>query len=823
MEAGKKLLRAATFFLLAAVKQIPGLGMIVEVWDSAIQNAQIWEQEQKIDSMKDRIEQLEQAGKIHFQEAREIAQETIEDLNKKKQVVPKEKAQAIVDIISVMPANILQKTSCALTAFQKHGSSQYLTLALGKEASLEDRHNFYMGLIPARRPRWQSKTEFEDRRGWQFDELLGMGGFGEVWKIRHKSLSKYQAVKFCLDEKSSRILKREEHIIATLPDHKNIVNVLDSNIEKEPYWISFEYIEGGTLEKYILNYQNNMPLEEVLRLMREICEGVACAHRLSLVHRDLKPSNILIASGSVPKISDFGLSKILMKSNQSTPNPTLQMSLRQYGTWAWMSPEQREGEVADPSDDVYSLAVLCYQMLIGNPCKEPPRYYRRELERLTPPVPKDLLACISDCLELPRGERPQNAEILLDRLEDISPEEKSKFIATKSTPKAPIEEEAIYSLFSRFKEQQQELLHLLQIAQTVFQKMQMKTRLETLETIIERVQSNSFKIMVMGESMRGKSTLINALLGEEILPASFTTIIHEIKWGEDKKAVIHFLNPLPESLPKKLPPKSIEHIRKYKGNNIPPMEIAVHEIGEYAIVSDLEQIPYEKIEIFWPLPFCKDGVEIIDSPGLNVDRIRSRITTSYFLKVDAVIFVMKCSNLGSESEMDVIEWNIRSCGYEEIFFIANGFDAIRTKEKEHVMAYAKNKLGKRTKLEPGVYFLSALNALEGKIENNEEKIQGSGILDFEKALQKFLLIERGTVKLLVPSKNLRHIIRQTREEFPEQRRILKRYMDNANKQKSEEIEHKINGLNILEHELDVIDSELCKLIFDIADRYKAKM
>lgn len=415
MDSGKKFLQAATSFLVAALKQIPGLGVVVDLWDNVVQQAREWNQDAKLNTLESRIQQLEEASAISSSTARQVAQEEIVRLRQQGQDIPPDKADAIGDIVAVMPAHIAKQTRSTLATMKKAGS-QYLPLPLGPQSSVADRHSFYVSLIPNRRPRWQPGVEFEDRKGWLFDMLLGMGGFGEVWRIKHKTLGKYQAVKFCLDEKSALILKREEHIIATLPSHTNIVNVIDSNIETQPYWIAFEYVDGGSLESHILSYHGPMPLNNALHLWQCICGGVACAHQIPLVHRDLKPTNILMAKNGLPKIADFGLSKILADQEAAKLSTTAQMSMRGYGTLGWMSPEQREGLPADPSDDVYSLAVLLYQMLTGNPTKEPPRHYRRELERIEPVISKEVIALLSDCLDLPRGERPANAIELNKRI-----------------------------------------------------------------------------------------------------------------------------------------------------------------------------------------------------------------------------------------------------------------------------------------------------------------------------------------------------------------------------------------------------------------------
>jgi ribosome biogenesis GTPase A len=134
------------------------------------------------------------------------------------------------------------------------------------------------------------------------------------------------------------------------------------------------------------------------------------------------------------------------------------------------------------------------------------------------------------------------------------------------------------------------------------------------------VQSTNFKVMILGEFKRGKSTFINALLGEEILPAfatPCTAIINEVKWGERQRAVLHF--------------NQVDGQEKKE-----PKEIPVDEIEEYVVIKEdvdqsqaINESPYEKLELFWPLELCKDRVEIIDSPGLNEHKTRQQVTESY--------------------------------------------------------------------------------------------------------------------------------------------------------------------------------------------------
>lgn len=318
-----------------------------------------------------------------------------------------------------------------------------------------------------------------------------------------------------------------------------------------------------------------------------------------------------------------------------------------------------------------------------------------------------------------------------------------------------------YGLFFKKREA---LEKIIRQQLTFLNALDMKGWVDTIENLQKRVESDNFKVLVVGEFKRGKSTFINALLGEEILPSyakPCTAIINEIKWGETRRAMLHF--------------NSDEN-----GNIQSPQEIPIDEIEEYVVIKDgvnqkeaIHNTPHEKVEIFWDLDLCKNGVEIIDSPGLNENEIRQKVTMDYLSTVDAILFVFTCEALASQSEIDVINNTLRKAGHEDIFFICNRFDSIRKKEQEDIKKYGISRLAPLTKKgEKRVFFISALKALEGRLDEDPEEVQKSGILPLEKDLQEFLIYDRGKVKLLRPAMELRRSIQETRRIIPERRNLL---------------------------------------------------
>jgi formylglycine-generating enzyme required for sulfatase activity len=163
---------------------------------------------------------------------------------------------------------------------------------------------------------------------------------------------------------------------------------------------------------------------------------MSAVHQVGIVHRDLKPANILLTPAGVPKIADFGIGKVMVE--QEIAQTQTRFTTLGAGSLGYVSPEQAEGQPAHPTDDVYSLAVILWQML-SYTLKPPPIYVQDSVEDLEiPEVAKQL---ILDCLR-PRKKRPQDAGELLKRLQLVkggktsSPAKASSPPAKASTPPA---------------------------------------------------------------------------------------------------------------------------------------------------------------------------------------------------------------------------------------------------------------------------------------------------------------------------------------------------------------------------------------------------
>ena len=342
---------------------------------------------------------------------------------------------------------------------------------------------------------------------------------------------------------------------------------------------------------------------------------------------------------------------------------------------------------------------------------------------------------------------------------------------------------------NRFREQKERLGSMLSDSAEVISELNMTSASENWNKLSEQVSNDTFKIQVIGTFKNGKSTFINSLLGESVLPAyalPCTAVINEVKYGEEKEAILHFRNPLPEKLPESISPKAMSHMQAHGMENVPPLKIGYDEIEDYVCIpmgSDptemLLESPYEKVELFWPLDMLKEGVEIIDSPGLNEAETRTRVTMDYLAKADAILFVLNAIQLCSMDEMNFIENNLKAYGFTDPFFVVNRYDLIPDSQKEGIKKFAEIKLAEYSTNQ--IFYVSAQQALDGAMNNNEALYGKSNMGEFTKVLSDFLTKDKGKIKLSQPARELKRILNNEAlyKVIPGQRTMLDSSLDDV--------------------------------------------
>ncbi len=191
------------------------------------------------------------------------------------------------------------------------------------------------------------------------EERLGQGGMGEVYLARDQQLDRPVAIKVLRPHLAADAEMKERFLaearLAARVEHPHIVKVYDAGHDGDTYYFAMSYVGGGNLADLLA--QGPLPLPAALALLVPLCEALDAAHAHGLVHRDIKPSNVLLDHGR-PMLVDFGIARTADGLN-------LTMTGQMLGTPAYMSPEQCDGQRVDGRSDLYSLAVVAYQMLAG--------------------------------------------------------------------------------------------------------------------------------------------------------------------------------------------------------------------------------------------------------------------------------------------------------------------------------------------------------------------------------------------------------------------------------------------------------------------------
>ncbi len=201
--------------------------------------------------------------------------------------------------------------------------------------------------------------------------LVGEGGMGAVYKVKHLLLNKEMALKTFrtanLGEAAWQRFQREAQSIAKLT-HPNIVQVFDFGISEQnfPYY-TMELLVGESLAER-LQRSARLSIADALTVFKLVADGMAHAHRLGIVHRDIKPANIFIEKDKglgAPRIVDFGLAKLA--ASQTVDDQSLTKAGLVFGSPLYMSPEQSLGKDTDQRTDIYSFGCSLFEALTGRP------------------------------------------------------------------------------------------------------------------------------------------------------------------------------------------------------------------------------------------------------------------------------------------------------------------------------------------------------------------------------------------------------------------------------------------------------------------------
>jgi len=262
-------------------------------------------------------------------------------------------------------------------------------------------------------------------RRYEIIEELGKGGMGKVYRVFDKKIDEEVALKLIKPEiaTDAETIKRfsNELKLARKIAHRNVGKMYELMEEEGAHFITMEYVPGENL-KSMIRMSGQLGIGTAVSVAKQVCEGLAEAHRLGVVHRDLKPSNIMIDKAGNARIMDFGIARSLQAKGITGAGVMI-------GTPEYMSPEQVEGREADQRSDIYALGVILYEMVTGRAPFEGDTPLSIAVKQkteapqdprvLNAQVPSGLSHVILRCMEKDRAKRYQTAEEVVSELDEI--------------------------------------------------------------------------------------------------------------------------------------------------------------------------------------------------------------------------------------------------------------------------------------------------------------------------------------------------------------------------------------------------------------------
>ncbi|GAB6042348.1 protein kinase domain-containing protein [Endothiovibrio diazotrophicus] len=201
---------------------------------------------------------------------------------------------------------------------------------------------------------------------FEVQKVLGRGAQGVVYLARDPRLDRRVAIKTLAidptaDPRAQRLLMQEAKIVGQL-QHANIVPIFEAGEDHGKLFLVFEYVDGTTLAA-LLKRGGALPVHQAVNLIMPVLDGIAYAHEEGVIHGDLKPANILIGRNRVPRVMDFGVARMLGKSQEGTLAGEKREGL--WGSLNYMSPEHFGNREPDARSDLFALGLILWEMLTG--------------------------------------------------------------------------------------------------------------------------------------------------------------------------------------------------------------------------------------------------------------------------------------------------------------------------------------------------------------------------------------------------------------------------------------------------------------------------
>jgi GTPase Era involved in 16S rRNA processing len=311
------------------------------------------------------------------------------------------------------------------------------------------------------------------------------------------------------------------------------------------------------------------------------------------------------------------------------------------------------------------------------------------------------------------------------------------------------------------------------------------------EELREKIQNNVFNLVVLGQFKRGKTTLINALLGAEILPTAvvpLTSIATILKHGEELKITVYFND---------------GRVTEIKPENLPEY---VTEKGNPKNQKDVQEVV-----VTYPSSYLKDGVRLIDTPGVgSIYQHNTDVAYQYLPKSDAALFLLSVDQPVGQAELDFLK-DVKEYSHR-IFFLQNKADYVGHEDLDESIAFSRRIIEECMGNEAKIFPLSAKIALDGKLSGSKELLEKSYLPEFERILNTFLMEEKGKVLLSSVASSLLRVLSQALFELGLEMKSLTIPVDEL-KVKIEKFEKKKKEVMIEKQDFDILlDGEVNRLV-----------